>query len=75
MMEARLSPNFWRAPTDNDYGAGLQNKYRAWHNPEMTLESLNSELKDGLAYINALYSMPSVSGKLAMSYVVNGAAL
>ena len=22
-----LTPNFWRAPTDNDFGAGLQNKY------------------------------------------------
>ncbi len=25
---AALSPNFWRAPTDNDFGAGLQQKYR-----------------------------------------------
>ena len=22
--------NFWRAPTDNDYGAGTQNRYKAW---------------------------------------------
>ncbi|MBO1695030.1 hypothetical protein, partial [Bacteroides uniformis] len=25
-----LTPNFWRAPTDNDFGAGLQKKYAAW---------------------------------------------
>lgn len=25
-----LTPNFWRAPTDNDFGAGLQHKYAAW---------------------------------------------
>jgi len=68
----QLSPNFWRAPTDNDYGANLQNRYRAWHDPEMKLESLKSEMKDGLAYIYAGYSMPSVSGKLDMIYVVNG---
>lgn len=26
----KLKPNFWRAPTDNDLGAGLQMKYAAW---------------------------------------------
>ena len=30
--EGMLTPNFWRAPTDNDYGANLQNKFRAWKN-------------------------------------------
>lgn len=68
----QLTPNFWRAPTDNDYGANLQRRYAAWKNPEMKLESLNSEMKDGLAYITASYAMPSVEGKLQMTYVVNG---
>lgn len=26
-------PNFWRPPTDNDYGASLQNKLRDWKDP------------------------------------------
>ena len=30
---AQLTPNFWRAPTDNDYGAGLQHRYAVWKNP------------------------------------------
>ncbi len=34
-----LSPNFWRAPTDNDMGAGLQRKYIVWKNPELKLKS------------------------------------
>ncbi|MDE6633306.1 MAG: DUF4981 domain-containing protein, partial [Muribaculaceae bacterium] len=25
----QLTPNFWRAPTDNDFGAGLQHRYEA----------------------------------------------
>ena len=25
-----LRPNFWRAPTDNDMGAGLQSRFAAW---------------------------------------------
>ena len=27
-----LKPNFWRAPTDNDYGANLQRRYAVWEN-------------------------------------------
>ena len=33
--EYSVTPNFWRAPTDNDYGAGLQNNFAAWKNPAM----------------------------------------
>ena len=28
-----ITPEFWRAPTDNDYGAGLQNRFGVWKNP------------------------------------------
>ena len=27
---AVVEPNFWRAPTDNDFGAKLNEKNRAW---------------------------------------------
>lgn len=30
---AALTPNFWRAPTDNDMGAGLQHRFAVWKNP------------------------------------------
>lgn len=67
-----LTPNFWRAPTDNDYGANLQNKYAAWKAPEMKLSSLNADMKDGLAVVTADYEMPSVKGKLTLTYTING---
>ena len=70
--DGELTPNFWRAPTDNDYGAGLQRKYVAWKDPQLKLESLKSEMKDGLAYVYADYSMPAVHAKLNMTYVING---
>ena len=34
-----ITPDFWRAPTDNDYGAGTQRKLHAWKNPEMKMKS------------------------------------
>ena len=70
---AKLTPNFWRAPTDNDFGAGLQQKYAVWKNPEFKLTSLKSEMKDGLAVVFAEYEMPSVSAgtKLQLTYEIN----
>ncbi|MCH5236976.1 MAG: DUF4981 domain-containing protein [Muribaculaceae bacterium] len=69
---AQLKPNFWRAPTDNDFGANLQNKYRVWKNPEMKLRSLDAEkTSDGLVKVSARYEMPQVSGDLTMTYTIN----
>jgi beta-galactosidase len=67
----QLTPNFWRAPTDNDMGANLQNKYRAWLNPEMRLISLKHESANDRITVRAEYDMPSVSAKLSLTYVVN----
>ena len=30
LIREPLRPNFWRAPTDNDFGAGLQNRLAVW---------------------------------------------
>ena len=70
---AKLTPNFWRAPTDNDFGVGLQQKYAVWKNPKFKLVSLKSEMKDGLAVVSAEYEMPSVSAgtKLQLTYEIN----
>ena len=69
--DGQLTPNFWRAPTDNDMGADLQNKFSAWRQPELKMESLKSSMENGMAAINAVYDMPSVKGKLYMTYIIN----
>lgn len=40
--DSEIRPNFWRAPTDNDYGANLQHKYGVWKNPNFRLKSLET---------------------------------
>lgn len=65
-----LVPDFWRAPTDNDYGAELQKKFAAWKNPQMNLKSFNcSELGEGKQVV-AVYDMPEVSAELKMTYTL-----
>lgn len=68
----QIKPNFWRAPTDNDFGAGLQNKFRAWRNPKMELKSLDKEYADGACKVVAKYEMPGVHADMVMTYTVDG---
>ena len=66
-----LTPNFWRAPTDNDFGAGLQNKYAAWKNPGIKLTDFNYKVENGQAIVNSTYDLKEVSAKLYLTYQIN----
>lgn len=67
-----LRPNFWRAPTDNDFGANLQLRYAVWKNPQMRLVSLKSHLcKKNMAKIDAEYELPEIGAKLTIGYKLN----
>ena len=68
-----MTPEFWRAPTDNDYGASLQKKMRVWKNPQMNLKSFDkSESKDSVV-LTALFEMPEVKAQLMLRYRINAA--
>ena len=68
-----MTPEFWRAPTDNDYGASLQKKMRVWKNPQMNLKSFDkSESKDSVV-LSAQFEMPEVKAQLMLRYRINAA--
>ena len=68
-----MTPEFWRAPTDNDYGASLQKKMRVWKNPQMNLKSFDkSESKDSVV-LTAQFEMPEVKAQLMLRYRINAA--
>ena len=68
-----MTPEFWRAPTDNDYGASLQKKMRVWKNPQMNLKSFDkSESKDSVV-LTAYFEMPEVKAELMLRYRINAA--
>ncbi len=69
---AVLRPNFWRAPTDNDFGANLQRKYAAWSNPELKLVDMQSEMKDGKVVVKTEHEIASVAVRLFMTYSISG---
>ena len=61
-----IVPEFWRAPTDNDYGAGLQHRLGVWKNPQMKLK----ECKVDGNTVTSTFDMSSVKATLVMTYTL-----
>ena len=59
-----VTPEFWRAPTDNDYGAWLQQRFGVWKRPEMKLK----DCQVGDNQVVATFDMPGVNATLTMTY-------
>lgn len=72
-----LKPNFWRAVTDNDMGAGLNKRYKAWRNPQLTLVSLqavkqkSAETGQKETAVVAVYDLPEVKAHLQLTYLLD----
>jgi beta-galactosidase len=69
----KLTPNFWRATTDNDMmnTKYLQEKMSVWKNPEMKLLNLTHNTENGQIVVRAEYEMNVVSAKLSLAYRIN----
>ena len=63
-----IRPNFWRAVTDNDFGAGQQLRFKEWHSPEMTLESIEAD-----STVKAVLRFENIPARLELEYSANSA--
>ena len=61
-----VTPIFWRAPTDNDYGAWLQQRFAVWHQPEMKLKGVEVKADGAIA----TFQLPDVKATLTMTYTL-----
>ena len=61
-----ITPEFWRAPTDNDYGAQLQRRFQTWRNPQMRVKSVEAVDNSILVSID----MPEQKAQLALTYTL-----
>ena len=74
-LESSLSPQFWRAPNDNDIGNAMQNRCGVWKDmPErLRLVDLKSEKIDAShARIVATFDNTIDSIGLVLEYIING---
>lgn len=76
-----IQPNFWRAPTDNDYGNGAPKRLQIWKESSKNFNVADAqvELADGNALLTVNYLLPAgnlyiVTYKVYPSGVVNVAA-
>src|SRR5699024_7698972 len=72
-----LKPNFWRAPTDNDYGADFQKSLidwkRATYGGFYLLNYGVVEKRPEYVELQMKYDMPDVFALLILTYKINGA--
>ena len=61
-----ITPEFWRAPTDNDYGAGLQRRFQTWKNPQRKLKSFTV----GDNSVVATFDLADQKATLTMTYTL-----
>ena len=61
-----ITPEFWRAPTDNDYGAGLQRRFATWRDPQMKVKQCS--VSDNT--IVAVLEMPAQKATLTLTYTL-----
>ena len=68
MLQNRESivPEFWRAPTDNDYGARLQQRFATWKSPRMEIKKFESAGNTVVVTFNML----DQKATLEMTYAV-----
>ncbi len=61
-----IKPEFWRAPTDNDYGARMQQRFGAWKSPKYNVTGVTVNENAVVAQI----AMPDVKCQLTMTYTL-----
>ena len=68
MLQNRESivPEFWRAPTDNDYGARLQQRFATWKSPRMEIKGFEAEGN----MVVVRFNMPEQKATLKMTYAI-----
>ncbi|MGY5354137.1 glycoside hydrolase family 2 TIM barrel-domain containing protein [Wenyingzhuangia sp. IMCC45467] len=76
LLEMPLEPNFWRAPTDNDYGNGMQNRCKIWKNIVESFEVESFEINQaipGLVEVNIDFKINDINKRKAkVAYKIYG---
>lgn len=67
---SQLKSDFWRAPTDNDYGASLQRRMQQWRSPQLRRTAFRCRIEDGLGKVSVKYEIADLNADLELEYVL-----
>lgn len=69
LLAAGAVPSLWRAPTDNDWGEGMQTRLNAWRAAADNKNAERLEFTD--ASVTAVYRLREVDARLTMVYTMD----
>lgn len=75
LIKTGLKPNFWRAPTDNDFGNKMDERCAVWKEASAVQELKDVQVKNissSAIELNFHYFLPAVQSDLKASYKVFG---
>ncbi len=75
LIKQPISPDFWRAPTDNDFGNRMQKRCLAWKNAKdstIVLEIKQKSTGPDMILINVKLKVLTVNALIDLSYHIDG---
>ncbi len=76
LLSSPLQPNFWRAPTDNDFGNRMEQRCSIWRNATKNkkLQSISIEgnTEETLITVSAYFYLPDIRSEYVMKYTIDG---
>ena len=74
VITAVVKPNFWRAPTDNDFGAGIQKKLNVWRSAgsNRIVKDVTVKQAEQGVVITYFYRLSDVAADYVQTYTVDG---
>ncbi len=72
VLKAPVVPNFWRAPTDNDFGFNMPRRFEVWKQATMGPELVEFNVeKSGNPNVITVFQLPSVNALVTLDYTFN----
>jgi beta-galactosidase len=70
LIQSGLQPDFWRAPTDNDWGNNAQNRCNVWRNAgqNKSLKSINVDQQGGKVVVSTVWRLRDVASDYNITY-------
>jgi len=86
LIDTAITPNFWRAKTDNDYGNFTFDQFKSWEKNSVERKLVSFEITDkngnkiadndekSMVKVKSSFKLPDSSGNLTVEYLINGNA-
>jgi len=75
LLKEPVRPDFWRAPTDNDFGNGMDKRQAMWRNAGKNLDLISIRLlraENGYVMVETSFRLEDVRSKLKIRYDFSG---